>query len=60
MKTESCSRPEIIDVGNCSLHIVNNAYKTSLKKTGREIQTFLKSLYQVFKNQPARRDCIPV
>lgn len=45
----------LIDIGTCSLHVVNNAYKAGLEKSGWNINTFLRSLYYLFKDFPTRR-----
>lgn len=46
---------KLLQTGTCSLHIVNGSYKTALKKSGWEIDAYLKSLYLLFKDFPTRR-----
>lgn len=46
---------KIFDVGTCSLHIVQGAYKTAHKESGWKVHEFLRALYQYFKNFPSRR-----
>lgn len=55
MRQSLKSEHEIIDIGTCSLHIVNGAYKTAHGKTGWNVNQFLRSLYRLFKNYPSRR-----
>ncbi|XP_063243096.1 uncharacterized protein LOC134542628 [Bacillus rossius redtenbacheri] len=49
------SEKEILDLGTCSLHIVNGAYKTAHAKVGWQLNEFLRALYSLFKNYPSRR-----
>lgn len=45
----------LIDIGTCSLHVVNNGYKTGLKKSGWKIEKYLRASYYLFKDVPIRR-----
>ena len=47
--------PKILETGSCSLHKVNGAFKFAHKKCSWNIDSFLKSLYNLFKNFPSRR-----
>ncbi|GBO29646.1 hypothetical protein AVEN_212602-1 [Araneus ventricosus] len=47
--------PEILNMGSCGLHSVNLAFKTGAKCTNWKIFDFMRALYYVFKNSPARR-----
>lgn len=44
----------IIDIGSCSLHIVDGALRTG-DKAGLNVMAFMKSCYWVFKDLPSRR-----
>lgn len=46
---------EILDIGTCSLHIVNGAYKTAHAKVDWKLNQFMRALYRLFKNYPSRR-----
>lgn len=46
---------KLIETGTCSLHVVNGSYKTALSKIGWEINTFLRNIYNLFKDFPSRR-----
>lgn len=48
-------QPEILNLGSCGLHTLHGAFKTSLKATNWQIVEFLRNLYNIFKNVPARR-----
>lgn len=52
---EDEDEPEMFDVGTCSLHIVQGAYKTAHKVTGWQIHEFVRALYYLFKDFPSRR-----
>lgn len=45
----------LLDVGTCSLHILNGCYKTALSKSEWEINDFLRSAYYLFHDFPSRR-----
>ncbi|GBL72501.1 hypothetical protein AVEN_115411-1 [Araneus ventricosus] len=47
--------PEILNMGSCGLHSKNLAFKTGAKCTNWKIFDFMRALYYVFKNSPARR-----
>lgn len=47
-------QPEILNLGSCGLHTLHGAFKTSLKATNWQIVEFLRNLYNIFKNVPAR------
>lgn len=55
MKDNLSSERQICDVGTCSLHIINGAYKTAHAKVNWKLNQFLRSLYRLFKNYPSRR-----
>lgn len=46
---------KLIDIGTCSLHIVHNAFKASIKAAKWEIVEVLRALFNLFHNVPARR-----
>lgn len=45
----------LVDIGICSLHTVNGALKTGISKTEWDLFHFFRSLYNLFKDSPARR-----
>ncbi|KAH8022458.1 hypothetical protein HPB51_024557 [Rhipicephalus microplus] len=45
----------IVDIGSCGLHVVSGAFKTGHNVTKWNTVVFLRSLYNLFKNVPARR-----
>ena len=45
----------MIEIGSCALHKVNNSFKTGHNETDWNIDKFLRSLYYFFKNVPVRR-----
>lgn len=55
MREHLTSEQQILDVGTCSLHIINGAYKTGLTKVGWKLNQFLRAIYRMFKNYPSRR-----
>lgn len=47
--------PIVLFMGTCGLHILNNAFKTSFYAVKWNIVTFLRALYNFFKDSPAQR-----
>ena len=47
--------PDLIDIGTCSLHVVHGALQTGIKKSTRELDHLLKSLWWFFHNTYQRR-----
>lgn len=47
--------PVPLDIGTCGLHTMHCAFKAGVNGTGWNIVQFLRALYNVFKNVPARR-----
>jgi len=46
---------ELIQLGSCGLHVVNGAFRMGNKKSGWDIEGFLRAFYSLFKDSPARR-----
>lgn len=46
---------KMLDIGSCGLHVVNGAFRTGHNVTNWHIVVFLRSIYNLFKNVPARR-----
>jgi hypothetical protein len=46
----------LLDVGSCGLHTVHGAFKTAGEKSGLGIGRLLSSMYNVFRDSPARRE----
>ncbi len=55
-RRQDCQGISLINIGSCGLHIVHNAYKSGIEATGWKMDYILQSLYQIFKDTPARRD----
>lgn len=47
--------PEMLDLGSCGLHTVNCAFKAGFVCTEWKLIDFLRALYNLFKDVPARR-----
>lgn len=47
--------PILLDIGTCGLHSVHGAFKAGMKATEWELITFLRALYVLFRDVPARR-----
>lgn len=45
----------MLDLGSCGIHTTHNAFKNAMIATKWNISTFLRSLYNLLKNVPARR-----
>lgn len=52
---EMSEDPEILNIGSCGLHSVNLSFKTGAKSTNWEIFDFIRAVYYLFKDSPARR-----
>ena len=48
--------PILLNVGSCSLHVVNGAFRNGIKQTNWEIDLLLRSLHSLFNETPARRE----
>lgn len=46
----------LIDIGSCGLHNVHNGFKASFNESGWKINEFLKALFYLYDNSPARRE----
>lgn len=49
------SHPKLIDIGSCSLHVVHGAIQAGHKSAKWNVHNFLRGLYYLFKDSPARR-----
>lgn len=47
--------PKLLDMGSCGIHVLHNSFKAGINGTGWSIVEFLRSLYYLFKDVPARR-----
>lgn len=47
--------PVVLFMGTCGLHVINNAFKTSFYAAKWNVAIFLRALYNLFKDSPARR-----
>ena len=54
--TKDCGNSEqLLDIGTCGLHTIHCAFKTAMDETGWNLVAFLRAIYNLFKNSPARR-----
>lgn len=44
-----------VDMGSCGLHVIHGAFKTGITASGWKVVTYLRAIYDLFKNVPARR-----
>ena len=47
---------DVLELGSCGLHIIHGAYRAGIEATGWGTEEFLKGLYYIFKDSPARRE----
>lgn len=52
---ESPNDPQLLDMGSCGIHTLHNAFKVGVQSSGWKIIDFLRAMYNLFKNVPARR-----
>lgn len=45
----------IVDLGSCGLHVVHGAFQSGHKAAGWTVNDFLRGIYWLFKDSPARR-----
>ena len=45
----------LISTGPCGLHVVNRAFQVGHQTTGWNVNSFLKPMFTLFKDSPARR-----
>ena len=48
--------PGLVDLGNCTIHTVHNAFGKGLEKYGKDIDQLCMDLYALFKYSSARRE----
>lgn len=46
---------KLLDLGSCGLHILHGAFKDGVKTTEWDVDVFLRDIYNLFKDVPARR-----
>ena len=46
---------QLIDMGSCGLHTIHGAFQTGHKASEWEVNAYLRALYNLFKDSPARR-----
>lgn len=46
---------QLIEIGSCGLHIIHGALQTGHKEAGWKINAFLRGIYYLFHDSPARR-----
>ena len=47
--------PSMLNIGSCGLHVVHGAFQMAHKKVGWQVIQFLRGIYYLFKDSPARR-----
>jgi len=55
-KKQEIKLHSFIDFGSCNLHIVHGNFRTGAEASGWQIKSFLKSIYQILHDTPARRE----
>lgn len=45
---------QVLELGSCGLHVLNNVFQVGSRSSGWEVNEFLSSLYYLFKDSPAR------
>ena len=53
---EDADLQQLLNVGNCGLHVVHGAFCTDCQSTDWEIDGILKALWYLFQDSPARRE----
>lgn len=48
-------QPKLLDIGTCSLHVLDGALRAADAAAGMKLMTFLRSIWLLFKDVPARR-----
>ena len=48
--------PGLINIGSCSLHVLNNTFKTGANATGWNLHKLMKACFQILHDSPARRE----
>ncbi|XP_055524072.1 uncharacterized protein LOC129717866 [Wyeomyia smithii] len=46
---------KLVDLGSCGLHILHGAFKDGVKSTKWDVDKFLRAIYNLYKDVPARR-----
>ena len=52
---ESNGYPSLVNIGSCGLHIIHGSFQMGAKESGRDIEVLLKTLWNIFRDSPARR-----
>lgn len=45
----------LLEMGSCGLHVLNGAFQTGHKASGWQVNAYLRGIYYLFKDSPARR-----
>ena len=48
--------PGLINTRSCSLHVLNNTFKTGANATGWNLHKLMKACFQILHDSPARRE----
>ena len=49
------SSTKLLEMGSCGLHTIHGAFQTGHKSSGWNVNAYLRSMYGLFKDSPARR-----
>lgn len=55
LKDEHGEHFNLFDTGSCGIHTVHNAFKTAFQNGTWAVSSFLRAIYNVFNNSPARK-----
>jgi len=46
---------QLLEMGSCGLHVIHDAFQTGHKASGWNVNGYLRAMYGLFKDSPARR-----
>lgn len=55
LKEEYPDEKQLVNIGVCGLHVVHGAMKTGMNSVQWQLSTFLRDIYYLFNDSPARR-----
>lgn len=50
------ANPQLLDIGECSLHKIHNAFSAALNLFGSDVESLIMDIYYYFKRSPAQSD----
>ena len=54
--SQDADLPKLLNIGSCGLHVVHGAFCTGAQSTGWKLDGFLRALWYLFHDSPARRE----